>query len=159
MKQSVYEILVVDDEPDIRAILAFSLETAGFVVREAANGAEALAAIQGAPPACLVLDLLMPGVDGFSVLRTRRQQGLAPEMRVLVLTAKTAERDYLRAFELGADEYLTKPFDPDVLVDRVRELLRSSPASLQRRREAELAKAELLDRLESAFLRPRPPSA
>jgi len=151
----VRNVLIVDDEPDIRGILAFTLEDSGFEVREAADGAEAIDALRKMPPDLLVLDLMMPGVDGFGVLRSRRQLGLAPETRVLILTAKTAERDYVRGWELGADEYLTKPFDPDHLVEKVRELLATSTSELQARRETELQKAELLERLESAFSRPR----
>ena len=149
------EVLIVDDDPDIRGILAFTLEDAGYQVREAGDGAQAIEAMERKAPDCLVLDLMMPGVDGFGVLRSKRQLGIAPEARVLILTCKTAERDYVRGWELGADEYLTKPFDPDELIDKVRELLKCEPAHLQERREAELQKAELLERLESAFNRPR----
>jgi two-component system OmpR family response regulator len=149
------EVLIVDDDRDIRGILAFTMDDAGYEVREAADGAEAIAAMEKRAPDCLVLDLMMPGIDGFGVLRSKRQLGLAPEARVILLTAKTAERDYVRGWELGADEYLTKPFDPDELLDRVAALLHASPAELQERREQELQKAELLERLESAFNRPR----
>ena len=149
------EVLIVDDDPDIRGILVFTMEDAGYEVREACDGAEAIAAMETRAPDCLVLDLMMPGVDGFGVLRSKRQLGLAPEARVILLTAKTAERDYIRGWELGADEYLTKPFDPDELLDRVHDLLHATPKDLQERREQELQKAELLERLESAFNRPR----
>jgi two-component system OmpR family response regulator len=149
------EVLIVDDDPDIRGILVFTMEDAGFDVREAGNGAEALEELERRAPDCMVLDVMMPGIDGFGVLRSKRQLGLAAETRVLMLTAKTSERDFVRGWELGADEYLTKPFDPDELVERVRELLRAKPAALQERRENELQKAELLERLESAFTRPR----
>ena len=149
------EVLIVDDDRDIRGILAFTMEDAGYEVREAADGAEAIAAMETRAPDCLVLDLMMPGVDGFGVLRSKRQLGLAPEARVILLTAKTAERDYVRGWELGADEYLTKPFDPDELLERVATLLQATPMELQERREQELQKAELLERLESAFNRPR----
>ncbi|HZQ27827.1 MAG TPA: response regulator [Acidimicrobiales bacterium] len=149
------EVLIVDDDPDIRGILVFTMEDAGFDVREAGNGAEALEELEKRAPDCMVLDVMMPGIDGFGVLRSKRQLGVASETRVLMLTAKTSERDFVRGWELGADDYLTKPFDPDDLVERVRELLRAKPAALQERREAELQKAELLERLESAFNRPR----
>ena len=149
------DVLVVDDDADIRAILVFTLEDAGFDVREAADGAEAVAALQARPPDCLVLDVMMPGVDGFGVLRARRQYSLAPDARVVLLTARTAERDFVRGWELGADEYLTKPFDPDELIGTVNQLLKTSVNDLHDRREAELKKAELLERLESAFNRPR----
>lgn len=149
------EVLVVDDDPDIRNMLVFALEDAGFKVREAGDGEAALAALEEHPPDLVVLDLMMPNVDGFGVLRGRRQRGLAPSTRFLVLTAKTAERDFVRGWELGADEYLTKPFDPDRLIQMVRDLLRTNASILQERRDSELQKAELLERLESAFSRPR----
>ena len=148
------EVLIVDDDTDIRAILAFTLEDAGFEVREAEDGAAAVAALQAKAPDCLVLDVMMPGFDGFGVLRARRQSSLAPDARVVLLTARTAERDFVRGWELGADEYLTKPFDPDELVQAVKRLLATPASQLTERREAELKKAELLERLESAFNRP-----
>src|SRR3954453_1152886 len=147
-------VLVVDDDPDIRGLLAFTLEDEGHHVRVAADGEAALAAIAEQAPDCIVLDLMMPGLDGFAVLRTKRQQGLAPDTRVLILTCKTAERDYVRGWELGADEYVTKPFDPLEVVTRGSGLLKVAPRELSERRDAELQKAELLDRLESAFSRP-----
>jgi DNA-binding response OmpR family regulator len=151
------EVLVVDDDPDIRNMLTLVLEDAGFRVREAGDGVAALVALEEKAPDLMILDVMMPNVDGFGVLRSRRQKGLAASTRVLLLTAKTAERDFVRGWELGADEYLTKPFDVDRLVNKVRELMQTSTSTLQERREAELQKAELLERLETAFSRPRGP--
>ena len=148
------DVLIVDDDDDIRAILAFTLEDAGYEVREAADGNQAIAALEARAPDCLVLDVMMPGHDGFDVLRSRRQWNLAPQARVVLLTARTAERDFVRGWELGAHEYLTKPFDPDELVVTVKKLLKTSISQCNERREAELKKAELLERLESAFARP-----
>jgi two-component system response regulator ResD len=102
----------------------------------------------------MVLDVMMPRMDGFGVLRTMRQRELAPHTRVLVLTCKTDERDFVRGWELGADHYQTKPFEPTALVDTLEDLMRTSSETLHNRRQAELEKAELLDRLESAFSRP-----
>ena len=144
---------MVDDDPDIRGLLRLTLESYGFSVREARDGVAALDALEERAPNGMVLDLMMSGVDGYGVLRAMRSRDLAPNTKVLILTCKTEERDFVRGWELGADEYLTKPFDPEVLVGRLRELLRTSAEVLQRRREAELQKAELLDRLESAFSR------
>ncbi len=149
------QVLTVDDDADIRALLVFTLEDAGFDVLEAQDGTQAVAVLQRESPDCLVLDVMMPGMDGFGVLRTRRQLGLVPEARVLLLTAKTAERDFVRGWELGADEYLTKPFDPEELIATLHRLLRTPLEALRDRREAELKKSELLERLESAFSRPR----
>jgi DNA-binding response OmpR family regulator len=149
------EVLIVDDDPDIRVLLAFTLEDSGFTVRHAGDGAAALAALEERAPDLMVLDVMMPGIDGFGVLRAMRQHRLAPRTRVLILTCKTEERDHLRGWELGAHEYLTKPFDPDDLVVRLKNLLQASPEQIEDRRTAELQKAELLDRLEAAFHRPR----
>ena len=148
---------MVDDDADIRGLLRLTLESYGFAVREAGDGVAALDALSERAPNGMVLDVMMPGLDGYGVLRAMRQRDLAPNTKVLILTCKTEERDYVRGWELGADEYLTKPFDPGELVGRLHELLRTSAEVLQRRREAELQKAELLDRLESAFSRPRAP--
>src|SRR3954447_14018053 len=147
------DVLVVDDDPDLLELLVFTLEDEGHAVRVANDGDEALTALEAHAPDCLVLDIMMPGLDGFGVLRARRQQGLAPDTRVLILTCKTAERDYVRGWELGADEYVTKPFDPEQVVQKVTELLGSPLTELRDRRDAELQKAELLDRLETAFSR------
>ena len=147
------EVLVVDDDPDIRMLVAFALEDSGYTVRQADCGDAGIAALEQKAPDLMVCDVMMPGMDGFGVLRTMRQRKLAPKTRVVMLTCKTEEKDHLRGFELGADEYLTKPFDPEELVARVKFLLSASAEQLAERREAELQKAELLDRLEAAFAR------
>jgi DNA-binding response OmpR family regulator len=153
------EVLVVDDDPDIRMLVAFALEDSGYTVRQADHGEAGLVALEQKAPDCMVLDVMMPGLDGFGVLRAMRQRKLAPKTRVIVLTCKTDERDHLRGWELGADEYLTKPFDPEELIGRVKYLLGASKEQLAARREAELQKAELLDRLEAAFAKlPKPRS-
>jgi DNA-binding response OmpR family regulator len=148
------DVLVVDDDPDIRGMLAFLLEDDGHHVRVAADGLAGLAALEEWAPDCMVVDVMMPGLDGFGLLKARLQQGLAPRSRVLILTCRTGERDFVRGWELGADEYLTKPFEPDDVVARVRGLLGATPEELTQRRAAELQKAELLDRVEAAFARP-----
>jgi DNA-binding response OmpR family regulator len=152
----VADVLVVDDDGDIRTMLRITLEDAGFVVREAGDGYAALAALEEHAPDCMVLDLMMPKLDGFGVLKSIRQRDLAPRTKVMILTCKVEERDFARGWELGADEYITKPFEPDRLAHKLDELLHTSPELLRRKREAELQKAELLDRVESAFNRPRP---
>ncbi len=134
-------------------MLAFTLMDSGFEVRQAPDGDAALVALAERAPDCLVLDLMMPGTDGFGVLRAKRQQGLAPDTRVLILTCRTGERDYVRGWELGADDYVSKPFDPERLVTRIYELLAVPAAELAARRDAELQKADLLSRLETAFTR------
>ena len=150
------EVLVVDDDPDIRMLVAFALEDSGYTVRQASDGASAVEALEQKAPDAMVLDVMMPGMDGFGVLKNMRQRNIAPKTRTLILTCKTEERDHLRGWELGADEYLTKPFDPEELVLCVKRILQMSAEQLEQKRESELQKAELLDRLEAAFSKPKP---
>jgi len=123
----VLDVLIVDDDADIREMLAFTLGGHGLVTGQAADGAEALARLAqlhaGDAPPCVVLDLMMPGVDGFEVLARMRDEGLAPGAKVLVLSCRGDEAALVRAWELGAVGYLTKPTDPDVLVARIKELV------------------------------------
>jgi DNA-binding response OmpR family regulator len=114
-------ILVVDDEAGIRDLVETYLRAEGFAVDEAADGDEALARIARRPPDLMVLDLRLPTVDGFDVLREVRRTSNLP---VIVLSARAEETDKLIGLELGADDYLTKPFSPRELVARVRAVLR-----------------------------------
>jgi two-component system alkaline phosphatase synthesis response regulator PhoP len=120
-------------------------------VREAADGAEAIEELAADAPDCMILDLMMPYIDGIQVLRTRRERGFAPDTRVLVLTAKTDSKDAVWCWDLGADEYLNKPVDPERFAREVRQLLARSSEELQRRRQVGLADARERDRLEAAF--------
>lgn len=147
----VPEVLVVDDDEIIRGMLAFLLEGDGHSVDQAADGAEALEVLRMRQPDCMVLDLMMPGVDGLGVLRHRRDEGLAPHTRVIVLTAKSGTEDAVWCWEAGADEFLTKPFDPERLLRLVRDLSRLTPAEAQRRRELGLADSRRIDAIEAAL--------
>jgi len=135
-------------------LIRLTLESYGYSVREAGDGLQALDAINEHAPDAMVLDVMMPKMDGYGVLRTMRQREMAPQTKVLMLTCKTEERDFVRGWELGADDYRTKPFEPMELADNLHDLLQTSAETLDRRRQDELEKAELLDRLESAFSRP-----
>jgi len=114
-------VLVVDDEPAIVQVIRDRLLREGFQVRAAATGQAALAAIRE-PPDLLILDLMLPDLDGFEVLRRLRQGGL--DLPVIVLTARDDEVDVVVGLELGADDYVVKPFNPRELVARVRAVLR-----------------------------------
>jgi DNA-binding response OmpR family regulator len=115
-------VLVVDDEPTVREVVAGYLRRDGHDVVEVGDGAGALAELGGADrPALVVLDLMLPGTDGFTILRTIRQQGDLP---VIVLTARSEEIDRVRGLELGADDYVVKPFSPRELAARVNNVLR-----------------------------------
>jgi DNA-binding response OmpR family regulator len=144
-------VLIVDDDASIRAMLGFLFEDEGFTVREAADGGEAIDVLVAEPPAAMVLDLMMPHVDGHGVLRARRDGGLAPETRIVVLTAKSDPTDAVRCWELGADDFVQKPVDPEKLLREIALLLRRTPEELRARREAGLADARRLDAMEAAF--------
>ncbi|HSG81841.1 MAG TPA: response regulator transcription factor [Gemmatimonadota bacterium] len=118
------QILVVEDEPDIAALVAYQLTHAGYRVRTASTGREALMAIDAEPPDLVVLDLMLPEVGGTEVLRTIRGRKQTQATPVILLTARAEEKDRLQGFELGADDYIAKPFSPRELVARVRAVLR-----------------------------------
>ena len=128
-------ILVVDDERTIREVVRRYLELEGFAVIEAETGPQALSILQGAAPDLIVLDIMLPGVDGFSITRRLRQPNDFNPLRVdddipiILLTARTNEVDRVAGLELGADDYVTKPFSPRELVARVKAVLRRSAAA------------------------------
>ena len=116
-------ILVVDDEADIVALVAFHLVKAGYRVSTASTGPDALAAARQERPALIVLDQMLPGASGYDVLEQLRAQPATREIAVLMLTARREEQDRIRGLSLGADDYLTKPFSPQELVLRVGAIL------------------------------------
>ncbi len=118
------KILVVDDEADIVALVAYHLAKAGYRVSTASNGADALAAARQERPALVVLDLMLPGLSGYEVLEQLRAGDATKDVAVLMLTARRDEPDRIRGLSLGADDYLTKPFSPQELVLRVGAILR-----------------------------------
>jgi two-component system phosphate regulon response regulator PhoB len=121
-------ILVVDDEPDIVALVAYHLVKAGYRVSTASNGSDALIAARQERPALIVLDLMLPGASGYEVLEQLRSQPATRDVAVLMLTARREEQDRVRGLSLGADDYLTKPFSPQELVLRVGAILRRMSA-------------------------------
>ena len=123
---AVATILVVDDEPRIVQLVRDYLEHGGFTVLTAADGPSALRSARTGRPDLIVLDLSLPGLDGLDVARSLRRDGAVP---IIMLTARTEESDKLVGLELGADDYLTKPFSPKELVARVRAVLRRADAA------------------------------
>jgi two-component system alkaline phosphatase synthesis response regulator PhoP len=115
------KVLVIDDEPAIRELVQFNLERAGLTVISAADGEEALALFRSQHPDLLLLDLMLPRLDGFTVCRRIRDESTVP---IIMLTARTAEQDRVEGLEMGADDYLIKPFSPRELVARVKAVLR-----------------------------------
>jgi two-component system phosphate regulon response regulator PhoB len=129
-------VLVVDDEPDIAALVAYHLAKAGYRVATAVTGAEAVDAAASQRPALVVLDLMLPDLSGFDVLERLRAAEGTREVAVLMLTARRDEADRIRGLALGADDYLTKPFSPQELVLRVAAILRRVHAAHPAGREA-----------------------
>ena len=122
-------ILVVDDEPDAIELIEFNLKNAGYQVKAAGDGAEALARARSVLPALIVLDVMLPEIDGFEICKLLRRDKTTSRIPIIMLTAKAAEIDRVLGLELGADDYLTKPFSPRELVLRVKKLLnRGQPA-------------------------------
>jgi phosphate regulon transcriptional regulator PhoB len=118
------DVLVVEDEPDIRNLIVHHLTRDGFRCRAVASGAEALQRVKAATPDLVVLDLMLPGMDGLDVCRRLRNDPGSAWVPIIMLTAKADEIDRVLGLEMGADDYVVKPFSPKELVARVRAVLR-----------------------------------
>jgi two-component system phosphate regulon response regulator PhoB len=119
-----HHVLVVDDEPDITALVAYHLAKAGYRVTTASTGSDALRIAEEQGPDLVVLDLMLPGLSGYEVLEALRRRAATQDVGVLLLTAKREEGDRIKGLSLGADDYLVKPFAPQELVLRVGAVLR-----------------------------------
>jgi DNA-binding response OmpR family regulator len=126
------KVLIVDDEPDVLLLLRVNLEAAGYRTVLAADGETALTKIDESDPDVVLLDIMMPVMDGWGVLRVLSERDRAP--RVVVVSAKSSDRDIVRALTSGALDYITKPFDPDDLVNVVARTINGSPEELDKNR-------------------------
>jgi DNA-binding response OmpR family regulator len=122
------KVLLVDDDPDLLAVTGFALQQAGFAIVKASDGFAALQAFESEKPDVAVLDINMPRMNGFELAQKLRQRSRIP---VLMLTVRSEEQDVVRALSLGADDYLTKPFSPRILIARIRALLRRAGVEAQ----------------------------
>jgi two-component system alkaline phosphatase synthesis response regulator PhoP len=134
-------VLVVEDESSIASFVALYLKNAGYTVRTAANGAEALSQVAAALPALIVLDLMLPDIDGIEVCRRIRKTSDVP---ILMLTARDEDVDKIIGLEVGADDYLTKPFNPRELVARVKSILRRATPERRQLESKELRHGDLV---------------
>jgi two-component system response regulator ResD len=123
---SEQSILVVEDEPSVAEVVCMYLRRAGYSVRVVDNGPDALREIESQPPALIILDLMLPGVDGWAITRQVRERGDTP---IIMVTARSQEIDRIAGLEMGADDYVTKPFSPQELVSRVRAVMRRAGPS------------------------------
>ena len=119
-------ILVAEDDPDIAHLLAHYLQRAGFEADLVASGRDVLPRLKKAPPDVLLLDLMLPGLDGLEVCRAARADPNTAAIPIIMVTAKGEESDRIVGLELGADDYITKPFSPNEVIARIRALLRRS---------------------------------
>lgn len=128
-------VLIVEDEAHVRELVSHTLQGAGYRVREVADGESAVNLVRESPPDLLVLDVRLPGIDGWEVCRTVRALSNVP---ILFLTALSDDEDTVRGLRLGADDYLPKPFSPAVLAARVQALLRRAPGTVAPQQEVRL---------------------
>lgn len=143
-------ILVADDDPSILELARANLEGDHLVIT-VSDGADAINALRESAPDLAILDVMMPEVDGFEVLRRIRGNPDWSELPVIMLTARVSEDDYLTAWRSGADGYVAKPFEPEELEELINDVLSRSPAQRERIREQERNKASLLRRVEQRF--------
>ena len=119
----IRRVLVVDDDAVIRRLIRVNFELEGFDVAEVADGEACLDAVRAAPPDVVILDVAMPQVDGLAVTRQLRADPATGGVKIVMVSARAQQADVRRGVEAGADAYLTKPFDPDVLIKTVRSLV------------------------------------
>lgn len=124
----------MDDEPTILELLQMRLEMEGHEISSAGDGDSAITAISEHQPDAVLLDLMMPGVDGWAVLKAIKGDDRSKDTKVIILSAKASGEDVERSFQLGADDYLTKPFDLDRISERIQEVIDRSPEQAEARR-------------------------
>ncbi len=122
-------ILVVEDEESIRTLIALNLQAAGYTVEEAKDGTQALEKVKSVKPDLVLLDWMLPGLDGLDVLRSLKADPAFATLPVIMLTAKSEEHDIVLGLEMGATDYITKPFSNKVLIARIRAILRRGDAA------------------------------
>ena len=141
MASNAQSVLVVEDEASIASFVSLYLKNAGYDVRTVANGRDALSAVDGDAPSLVVLDLMLPDIDGIEICRRIRQKSDLP---ILMLTARDEDVDKIIGLEVGADDYMTKPFNPRELVARVKSILRRSTPERKERESETIQHGDLM---------------
>lgn len=144
-------ILVVEDEEPIRRLIRAALDPSAYSVTETGTGEEALQLLARQRYDLLILDLMLDGISGWDVLNEIRARGLRSNLRIIILTAQSSERDILRGWRDGVDQYCMKPFEPPEFVRIVDAVLASTDDELARYRQSELEKTQLLNLVDNAF--------
>jgi two-component system, OmpR family, alkaline phosphatase synthesis response regulator PhoP len=140
MAQTSESILIVEDESSIASFVALYLKNAGYLVRAVGKGTDALDQVSADPPALVILDLMLPDIDGIEVCRRIRKSSDVP---ILMLTARDEDVDKIIGLEVGADDYMTKPFNPRELVARVKSILRRAAPERRERESAQIRHGDL----------------
>ncbi len=141
------KVLVVEDEQPVRKLIDINLKLESYDVITAADGFEAMQQLDQGMPDLVILDIMLPGLDGWEVLKRLRQDTRFRDTPVVVLTALVQDADIIQGWQLGADEYITKPFSPVALVKTVQMVLDRTPEERRSRREREIVRAQLLRNL------------
>jgi DNA-binding response OmpR family regulator len=136
-------ILVIEDDPDIRELLQYNLEREGFHVQTAADGEQGVATATEKPPHLILLDIMLPGIDGLEVCRRLKQADETQDVPIIIITAKGEESDVVVGLSMGADDYVAKPFKVKVVVARIRAVLRRGAQSGNAKKEATLERGPL----------------
>jgi DNA-binding response OmpR family regulator len=144
-------VLVVDDDSQIRKLICRVLTERGHAVMAASDGTKGIRYFSVMEPDLLILDLAMPGTDGFKVLRAIKRQAVESGAKIIVLSGQTSEPHRLRAYELGAHHFISKPFVIEDVIDGVDQVLNLPEAQLAARKDADPFKGDLLTRLENLF--------
>ncbi len=131
-------VLIIEDEPNIIELVAYNLEKEGWLVSKAQTGEEGWEKIQAEHPDIILLDLMLPGIDGMEICRRTRQNKLTRDIPIIILTAKAEEADRVLGLESGADDYVTKPFSPRELIARIRAVLRRADKNFSEVEEKEM---------------------
>jgi len=137
-------ILVVDDEPDLLELIRYNLAQHGYEVTCALSGEEALTQLNARPPDLVVLDLMLPGVDGLEICRAMKRDTRTAIIPIIILSARGEEADVVAGLELGADDYLTKPFSPRVLQARIKAVLRRQPTDIVEEDSTVISRGDLV---------------
>ena len=146
-------VLVVEDEADIRELVSYNLTKAGYRVTDVVTGEEGLAAVEIDPPDLVILDLMLPGMDGLTVCQRLKKNPKTGSIPIVMLTAKGEESDIVRGLNLGADDYITKPFSPRVMIARVQAVFRRACAGVGE--EADREQAGRTIAIRNLVIRPR----
>jgi DNA-binding response OmpR family regulator len=133
-------VLIVDDDPMVTRLVRINLELENFEVVEAWDGKTAIGIIKDKPPDLLLLDIMMPQMDGWEILKRIREDAAMKDLPIVVLTAKVQDEDIARGWRMGADGYIVKPFNPVSLAEALRQVLATTPGEREERRRQEVAR-------------------